>query len=50
MDGTGDHHSEQDQLGSKDEKLYVLPHMQASDLGQMQECGWTWITCKGENT
>jgi hypothetical protein len=24
--------------------LYVLPHMQTLDLGQMQQCGWTWIT------
>jgi hypothetical protein len=30
--------------GSKDQKSYVLPHMQTLDLGQMQECGWTWIT------
>jgi hypothetical protein len=25
--------------------LYVLPHMQTLDLGQIQQCGWTWITC-----
>jgi hypothetical protein len=24
--------------------LYVLPHTQTLDLGQMQQCGWTWIT------
>jgi hypothetical protein len=24
--------------------LYVLPHMWTLDLGQMQQCGWTWIT------
>jgi hypothetical protein len=24
--------------------LYVLPHMQTSDLGQMQQCGWTGTT------
>jgi hypothetical protein len=25
-------------------KSYVLPHVQTLDLGQMQQCGWTWIT------
>jgi hypothetical protein len=25
-------------------KLYVLPYMRTLDLGQMQQCGWTWIT------
>jgi hypothetical protein len=30
--------------------LYVLPHMQALDIGQMQQCGWAWITRKGEST
>jgi hypothetical protein len=44
MDGTGEHHPERDQSGSEDQKLYVLPHMQTLDLGQMQQCGWTWIT------
>jgi hypothetical protein len=24
--------------------LYFLPHMPTLDLGQMQQCGWTWIT------
>jgi hypothetical protein len=24
--------------------LYVLPHMWTLDLGQMQQCDWTWIT------
>jgi hypothetical protein len=24
--------------------LYVLPHMRTLDLGQMQQCCWTWIT------
>jgi hypothetical protein len=24
--------------------LYVLPHLWILDLGQMQQCGWTWIT------
>jgi hypothetical protein len=47
MDGTGEHHSEQGQPGSEDQKLYVLPHMRTLDLGQMQQCGWTWITRKG---
>jgi hypothetical protein len=28
--------------------LYVLPCMWTLDLGQMQQCGWTWITRKGE--
>jgi hypothetical protein len=23
--------------------LYVLPQMQTLDLGQMQQCGWTWV-------
>jgi hypothetical protein len=44
MDRTGEHHSEQGQPGSKDQKSYVLPYMQTLDLGQMQQCGWTWIT------
>jgi hypothetical protein len=25
-------------------KNHVLPHMQTLDGGQMQQCGWTWIT------
>jgi hypothetical protein len=25
-------------------KNHVLPHMQTLDLGQMQQCGWIWIT------
>jgi hypothetical protein len=44
MDGTGEHHSERGKPGSEDQKLYVFPHMQTLDLGQMQQCGWTWIT------
>jgi hypothetical protein len=28
-----------------DQNLYVLPHMQVLDLGQMQQCCWTWVTC-----
>jgi hypothetical protein len=44
MDGTGEHHSEQDHSGSADQKLYVLPHMWTLYLGQMQQCVWTWIT------
>jgi lauroyl/myristoyl acyltransferase len=28
----------------KSQKLYVFPHMWTLDLGQMQQCGWTWIT------
>jgi hypothetical protein len=44
MDGYGEHHSEQDQPSSEDQKLYVLPHIQILDLGQMQQCGWTWVT------
>jgi hypothetical protein len=30
--------------------LYVLPHMQTLDQGQMQQCCWTWITWQGEST
>jgi hypothetical protein len=44
MDGTVEHHSEQGQPGSEDQKSYVLPHMRTLDLGQMQQCGWTSIT------
>jgi hypothetical protein len=44
MDGTGEHHSEQGQLSSEDQKLYVLPHMRTLDLEQMQQCGWAGIT------
>jgi hypothetical protein len=36
--------SEISQPDSEDQKLYVLPHMRTLDLGQMQQCGWTWIT------
>jgi hypothetical protein len=25
-------------------KNHVLPHMWNLDLGQMQQCGWTWVT------
>jgi hypothetical protein len=25
-------------------KNHVLPHMRNLDQGQMQQCGWTWIT------
>jgi hypothetical protein len=32
------------QPGSEDQKSYVLPQMRTLDLGQMQQCGWTWIT------
>jgi hypothetical protein len=28
----------------KTKNRYVLPHMWTLDLGQMQQCGWTWIT------
>jgi hypothetical protein len=28
----------------KTKKSYVLLHMQSLDLGQMQQCDWTWIT------
>jgi hypothetical protein len=50
MDGTGEHHSERGQPGSEDQKSYVLLHMQILDLGQMQQCCWTWITRQGEST
>jgi hypothetical protein len=29
----------------KTKNCYVLPHMQTLDLGQMQQCFWTWVTC-----
>jgi hypothetical protein len=32
------------EVSSKDQKSYVLPHMQTLDLGQMHQCGWSWIT------
>jgi hypothetical protein len=32
------------QPSSEDQKSYVLTHMRTLDLGQMQQCGWTWIT------
>jgi hypothetical protein len=44
MDGTGERHSEQGQPGSEDQKSYVLPHMLTLDLGQIQQCFWTWVT------
>jgi hypothetical protein len=44
MDGTGEHNSERGQPGSKDQKLYVLPHMQSLDPGQIQQCCRTWVT------
>jgi hypothetical protein len=44
MGGTGKHHSKQGQPGSEDQELHVLSHMWTLDLGQMQQCGWTWIT------
>jgi hypothetical protein len=25
-------------------KIVCSPHMQNLDLGQLQQCGWTWIT------
>jgi hypothetical protein len=31
-------------LGSEDQKSYVLPQMRTLDLGQMQQCCWTWVT------
>jgi hypothetical protein len=31
-------------VSQADQKSYVLPHMWTLDLGQMQQCGWTWIT------
>jgi hypothetical protein len=44
MGGIGEHHSEQGQPGSEEQKLYVLTHMRTLDLGQMQQCVWTSIT------
>jgi hypothetical protein len=44
MDGIREHHSERGHPISEDQKLYILPHMQTLDPGQMQQCGWTWIT------
>jgi hypothetical protein len=44
MDGNEEHHSEQGQPGSEDQKSYVLPHVLTLDLRQMQQCGWIWIT------
>jgi hypothetical protein len=26
-------------------KIVCSPHMQTLDLGQIQQCGWTWVTC-----
>jgi hypothetical protein len=31
-------------------KNHVLPHIWTLDLGQMQQCVWTWITRQGEST
>jgi hypothetical protein len=28
----------------KTENCNVLPHMRSLDLGQIQQCGWTWVT------
>jgi hypothetical protein len=47
MDGTGEHHLERDSPSSEDQKSYVLPHMRTSDVGQMQQCCWTWVVAKG---
>jgi hypothetical protein len=44
MNGTREQYSERGQPGSEDQKLYVLPHMWTLDLGQIQQCCWTWIT------
>jgi hypothetical protein len=44
-----ENHSERGQPGSEDQKSYVLPHMRTLDVGQMQQCCWTWITRKGES-
>jgi hypothetical protein len=44
MDGTGEHHFERGLPGLEDQKLNVLPHMWTLDLGQIQQCGWTWVT------
>jgi hypothetical protein len=29
---------------SENQKSYVLTHMRTLDLGQIQQCGWTWVT------
>jgi hypothetical protein len=50
INGTGEHHSERGQPGSKDQKSYALPNMQTLDRGQMQQCGWTWVIRQGEST
>jgi hypothetical protein len=44
MDGAGEHNFKLGQPDSEAQKSYVLPHMWTLDLGQMQQCGWTWIT------
>jgi hypothetical protein len=31
----------------RNQKSYVLPHMWTLAVGQMQQCGWTWIHDKG---
>jgi hypothetical protein len=45
MDGTGEDHSERGYPGLKDQNSYVLPHMRTLDLGQIQQCCLTWVTC-----
>jgi hypothetical protein len=30
-------------------KIYVLTHMWTLDLGQIQQCCWTWVTWQGES-
>jgi hypothetical protein len=44
MNGTGEHHSEQGQPGSEDQKWYILTHMWTLDLEQVKQCSWTWVT------
>jgi hypothetical protein len=45
MDGNREHHPERVQpVSEEDQKSYVLSLMRTLDLGQMQQCGWTWIT------
>jgi len=34
----------------KTQKSYILPQMWTLNLGQIQQCGWTWVTCSGEST
>jgi hypothetical protein len=49
LDGTGEHHSERGQPGPEDQKSYVLPYMWTLDLGQIEQCCWTWIIRQEEN-